>query len=63
MNALLDILTWVRANPRIFVGIVVGLMAAWGFAQRKPRVFRQADRDFDRLRGERGASYDKTRLP
>ncbi len=61
MEAVVEVLTWVRANPRIAVGIVVGVMALWGLAQRKPRVFREADREFERLRDERGPSYDKTR--
>lgn len=61
MEALLEFLTWVRANPRIAIGAVVILAILWGLAQRKPRMFRQADRDFERLRGERGPSYDKTR--
>lgn len=61
MEALVQVLEWVRANPRIAIGIAVGIMGLWGLAQRKPRVFRDADRAFDRLRNERGPSYDKTR--
>ncbi len=61
MDAVLEILGWIRDNPRIAVGVAVGIMAMWGLAQRKPRVFREAERDFDRLRDNRGPSYDKTR--
>ena len=61
MEALVETLNWMRENPRIALGVVVAVMTLWGLAQRKPRVFREAERDFERLRGERGASYDRTR--
>lgn len=61
MDALVEALTWTRDNPRIAVGAAIALMALWGLAQRKPRVFRDAERDFARLRDERGSSYDRTR--
>jgi hypothetical protein len=61
MEALVETLNWMRENPRITVGAVVAVMALWGLAQRKPRVFREAERDFERLRDERGSSYDRTR--
>lgn len=61
MEALVEGLNWIRENPRIAVGAAAALMALWGLAQRKPRVFREAERDFARLRDERGPSYDRTR--
>ena len=61
MEALIEALEWIRANPRSTIGVLVVVMTLWGLAQRKPRVFREADREFERLRNERGPSYDKTR--
>lgn len=61
MDTVVEMLQWVRSNPRIAIGALVVVAIIWGLAQRKPRVFREADRDFERLRNERGASYDKTR--
>jgi len=61
MEAVLELLVWIRAHPRLTVGIVAAAMTLYGLAQRKPRVFRDADSEFERLRDERGSSYDKTR--
>jgi hypothetical protein len=61
MEAIIEGLEWVRAHPRAAVGIVAVITMLWGLAQRKPRVFREADREFERLRNNRGPSYDKTR--
>jgi hypothetical protein len=61
MEPFIEVLNWARAHPRITVAIVVAAMALYGLAQRKPRVFREADREFERLKDERGPSYDKTR--
>ncbi len=61
MEAVVEALNWVRAHPFLSVAGIVAAMAAYGYAQRKPRIFREADREFDRLREQRGRSYDKTR--
>ncbi len=61
MEPLIEALDWLRDNPRIAIAIVVATMTIWGLAQRKPKVFREADREFERLRNERGPSYDNTR--
>ncbi len=61
MDAILQALEWAQQHPRITVALVAVAMALYGLAQRKPKVFREAERDFERLRDDRGPSYDKTR--
>lgn len=61
MDAAIEILVWIREHPRTAIAVLAGLMALYGLAQRKQRVFREAERDFERLRDDRGPSYDKTR--
>ena len=63
MDIFSNMTDWISAHPQQALAGFVIVVVLYAMARRKPKIFREAERDFDRLREERGRPYDETRSP
>ena len=61
MEALIPLLTALRANPLIGGGIILGIIVCYVVLTRKPRMQRDADARLSALRREKSDLYTKQR--
>jgi predicted PurR-regulated permease PerM len=63
MEQLQTFVEYVRTNPAVAAGAVVGVVVLYYLLNRKSRLSRAADEQMDRLRRERADYYTKLRPP
>jgi|KBSSwiStaDraftv2_1062776.scaffolds.fasta_scaffold913406_2 hypothetical protein len=63
MDQIVALIDYLRANPRVAVGVAVGILAIYLILQRRSRIERDAEQKLASLRQEKTGRYNSLRPP
>ena len=63
MDQIVALVDYLRANPRVAVGVAVGILAIYLILQRRSRIERDAEQKLASLRQEKTGRYNSLRPP
>jgi len=63
MDQIAALIDYLRANPRVAVGVAVGILAIYLILQRRSRIERDAEQKLASLRQEKTGRYNSLRPP
>ena len=63
MDQIVALIDYLRANPRVAVGVAVAILAIYLILQRRSRIERDAEQKLASLRQEKTGRYNSLRPP